>query len=201
MFGSSLILAAKQNTWAEFKGIRHASLLQPHPRDESQGHETGKADKNKSLINIWALNAKPSLFRLCLRALWEWQFFFLICAHIVEKLQANVLAIDHSTNRCWRWISKVTVWIQTLSTSAQWLIRLMDVRSSVTVATLTALEVYHFRTNSCVDKLLAPTSSKYCCETELGLSLLSFCLLKTLPQENCIRETTDVWTTGERNAA
>lgn len=136
MFGLSLILAAKQNTWAEFKGISHASLLQPHPRDESQGHETGKADKNKSLINIWALNAKPSLFRLCLRALWEWQFFFLICAHIVEKLQANVLAIDHSTNRCWRWISKATVWMQTLSTSAQWLIRLLDVRSSVTVATL-----------------------------------------------------------------
>lgn len=73
------------NTWAKFKGICHASLLQPHPRDESEGHETGKADKNKSLINIWALNAKPSLFRLCLRAHWEWQFFFLICAHIVEK--------------------------------------------------------------------------------------------------------------------
>ena len=88
---------------------RHAGLFQPHPRDESEGQETGKADQNKSLINIWALNAKPSLFRLCLEALWEWQFFFLICAHIVEKLQANVLAIDHSTNRCWQCISKAMV--------------------------------------------------------------------------------------------
>lgn len=116
--------------------ICHASLLQPHPRDKSEGHETGKADKNKSLINIWALNAKPFLFRLCLRAHWEWQFFFLICAHIVEKLQANVLAIDHTTNRCWWCISKVTVWIQTFSTTVQWLIRLMDVKSIVKVSVL-----------------------------------------------------------------
>ena len=136
MFGLSLILASKQTLGPEFKGICHASLLQPHPRDESEGHETGKADKNKSLINIRALNAKPFLFRLCLRALWEWQFFFLICAHIVEKLQANVLAIDHSTNRCWRCISKVTAWMQTFSTTVQWLIWLKDVKCSVTVCAL-----------------------------------------------------------------
>lgn len=128
---------------AEFKGICHASLHRPHPGDKSEGHETGKADKNKSLINIWALNAKPFLFRLCLRALWEWQFFFLICAHIVEKLQANVLAIDHSTNGCWRCISKVAVWLQAFSTITQWLIWLKDVRRSITVTVLLKLHLKH----------------------------------------------------------
>lgn len=176
MFGLSLILASKQTLGPEFKGICHASLLQPHPRDESEGHETGKADKNKSLINIRALNAKPFLFRLCLRALWEWQFFFLICAHIVEKLQANVLAIDHSTNRCWRCISKVTAWMQTFSTTVQWLIWLKDVKCSVTVCALfVALPETHRRwitkktqTVLWINIWLSSLSSKKGCEAELG---------------------------------
>lgn len=109
----------------EFKGICHASLLRPHPGDESEGHETGKADKNKSLINTWALNAKPSLFCLCLRALREWQFFLLICAHIVEKRWANILAKAHSTNHSWLLISKVTLWIQKYSTTIQLGLRML----------------------------------------------------------------------------
>ena len=77
-------------TWEEFKVICHASLVQPHPGDKSQGHETGMADKNKSLINNPTLDAKPSLLRLCLWVFQEWRFFFLICAHFEHKLKANI---------------------------------------------------------------------------------------------------------------
>lgn len=137
MSGLLHVLSAKQTLGLNFGLSVTLACSGPTLETVARGHETGRADKNKSLINIWAPN-KNSLSSVSVseRSGSDVFFFFLICAHIVEKLQANVLAIDHSANRCWRCISKVTVWIQVFSTTVKWLIWLKDVKNNVTVPVL-----------------------------------------------------------------